>query len=1305
MAATTGGAHGEAILQLFNVGWEELTRKLPEIAEAGYTGLWLPPPAKAGSAYSVGYDLYDPFDLGDQDQQGTVATRYGTKTQLLELVTTAHRFGLRVYFDNVSNHRGFDTPGFDAQTPPEFYPGLRPQDFHLQIVGGGFYRNWPNVANWSNLSEVQNQPLFGLVDLANEPGGYNWNYGGTLGSTILKLSFIRHPGKNHLYMDTNLPSIGGGLHPFNGGDGDPVFEDVNAYLIRAAVWMINETKCDGFRLDAIKHVPSGFFGDTYDSPYGYCGAIQAMFDCVHGFGTGFSAYFETGGNRDSLFDTEAPRNDALLFGEHLGAPPSYQEYLERGMRLLNSPYRSHLNGVLGNPSASLTGLDQRDFRPEGNAFTGSQSVMFAQSHDDAYAVRRELQNAYYFTREGLAVIYSDGYNQSAAPPGEEPFPRVAGAPYLGQFGDNKMPDLVRLHHQLARGGTRARWSDADVVAYERYDYRDVELATPYTNPDATVMLFAMNDNYASAVSFDDGASQAATGTGCEGFPASGSRGQGLAVGFPPGSVLCQLADSPGGSQACGRLLVRHATASLVEAQSSINDPNPVNRKVYVGGQTILPGGGAVEFRIPAGSYVLYGYQWPEPSRANQYAEAITLVQHGRPAPVITVLRKDGANGDPGFNPLYPFKMRGGVGSDGSIIPGVNVSNLTYAIDIPVVTNAPFDIQARTDASASDVLLKLDGGIDVNSQMSLGLMAGSDRRDNRPGYASDVYLGYEQTAAQVRYGPEKFAAEDVARNNVTASGAEMWRYVVGGASEVVPGGGNGAGITNSTALWVFHQPSAPATLPAPLSSQRVPLDAVAGHDSEIYVKRNVRPPAVRCIVYYTIDGSNPNGAFGLGGGKTLVAEGTRAGGDATDPGAEWWRVAISGEHHYAGAEIRYKISFHSENIPPIPATDPAKYYGLAQFGVTNFDPAAAQVWLHNDLNSNYVATGLTSGFHIARVRAFLPRAGKSAVYNTFLQTFYYAGAAPTGVIAYPATDGATIPSSDFVVVVRAEANTTSVGYLIQDGNGTVAGDAVEVNPDTQLSRTHTNLPREFRFTYSPVPSTGTARLVIRLRDRASEVYPDRVGMLERTVNTSAPSASLALTAPETDGQILTLESNQVFTLQACYSSVLGTASSNFNIFINGALLPRNNYIFRPSGCGSGLRALYYNWTGAAPGTNLIQVVYTNGHQLVAGRTVAVARPGDSDCDGMSDAQELAAGTDPYDSTSLLRMISVQPRSSANQIEWESVPNLLYQVQAADNLESPMANLSGVVTGASISTFYLDTNSGSTGRYYRVRVVAP
>jgi hypothetical protein len=48
-----------------------------------------------------------------------------------------------------------------------------------------------------------------------------------------------------------------------------------------------------------------------------------MYDYVHGYGSNVTGngYVETDGNRNSLFNTEAPRNDAMLFGEYEPSAP------------------------------------------------------------------------------------------------------------------------------------------------------------------------------------------------------------------------------------------------------------------------------------------------------------------------------------------------------------------------------------------------------------------------------------------------------------------------------------------------------------------------------------------------------------------------------------------------------------------------------------------------------------------------------------------------------------------------------------------------------------------------------------------------------------------------------------------------------------------------------------------------------------------------------------------------------------------------------------------------------------------------
>ena len=105
---------------------------MPELAEAGYGAILLPPPSKGSGGLSVGYDLFDPFDLGSKEQRGSVKTRYGTEADLLKLIETAHRFGIRIYLDTIMNHRAFDVPGYNENTPIDLYPGMVPEDFHLR---------------------------------------------------------------------------------------------------------------------------------------------------------------------------------------------------------------------------------------------------------------------------------------------------------------------------------------------------------------------------------------------------------------------------------------------------------------------------------------------------------------------------------------------------------------------------------------------------------------------------------------------------------------------------------------------------------------------------------------------------------------------------------------------------------------------------------------------------------------------------------------------------------------------------------------------------------------------------------------------------------------------------------------------------------------------------------------------------------------------------------------------------------------------------------------------------------------------
>jgi alpha-amylase len=87
-------------------GWyQRLEAEVPDLARAGFTAVWLPPSSKgAAGRSSMGYDVFDHYDLGTYDQKGTVPTRFGTLAELRSLLGAFHARGVRVYADIVLNH-------------------------------------------------------------------------------------------------------------------------------------------------------------------------------------------------------------------------------------------------------------------------------------------------------------------------------------------------------------------------------------------------------------------------------------------------------------------------------------------------------------------------------------------------------------------------------------------------------------------------------------------------------------------------------------------------------------------------------------------------------------------------------------------------------------------------------------------------------------------------------------------------------------------------------------------------------------------------------------------------------------------------------------------------------------------------------------------------------------------------------------------------------------------------------------------------------------------------------------------------
>jgi hypothetical protein len=93
-------------------------------------------------------------------------------------------------------------------------------------------------------------------------------------------------------------------------------------------------------------------------------------------------------------------------------------------------------------------------------------------------------------------------------------------------------------------------------------------------------------------------------------------------------------------------------------------------------------------------------------------------------------------------------------------------------------------------------------------------------------------------------------------------------------------------------------------------------------------------------------------------------------------------------------------------------------------------------------------------------------------------------------------------------------------------------------------------------------------------------------------------------------------------------------------------------------------------------------------------------GDFDSDGSSDGQEFQAGTDPINSGSVLRVITVTLLGGETRIFWAATPGKSYQVQFKDDVtDDPWADLPGIVTASSSTAMGVDSSS-RPHRFYRV-----
>lgn len=424
------------ILQWFQTDYRTIMARLPEVAEAGYGAIYLPAPQKSGGGgFSTGYNPFDPFDLGDRLAKGTVRTQYGTTQELQELISVAKRLGIEVYCDLVLNH--MDNR---ASTNIGQYPGVIPEDFHIKSTANPTgtevdFNNAPDLG-----FNIFNYDLLGLADIAHEDG----NSMRTGDFTLPAYASFNVWGKPSFIRSKTVPQY----YP---GTGIPVQEDIREYLKRWGHWLTSTIGFDGFRLDAVKHMPPPFLGYAPDQATG---------------GMSFA-------NGDMLNFLYSKNPNLYIFGENFTSNAyAHREYLKTGTNLLDFPGFFNLRTLLnsngfGDISAALSngyGVDGNGLPYQNGGLAPSAGVGFVQSHDDGPPTANNLGHAFLLTKPGRAKIYYDGNN--IQPGNWSNFPRPGRADALGDDTD-VVPRLVKARRTSARGILVNRATTSNLYVYER----------------------------------------------------------------------------------------------------------------------------------------------------------------------------------------------------------------------------------------------------------------------------------------------------------------------------------------------------------------------------------------------------------------------------------------------------------------------------------------------------------------------------------------------------------------------------------------------------------------------------------------------------------------------------------------------------------------------------------------------------------------------------------------------------------------------------------------------------------------------
>lgn len=223
--------------------WKHAEKEAKNLSELGITSVWFPPAYKGtNGGFSVGYDAYDLYDLGEFDQKNSTPTKYGTKQDYINSIQALKKENIQVIVDIVLGHKA---GGDELET---FKAAKVDENNREKII--------------SEFSDIQSYTKFTFPGRGKKYSDFEWNF------TCFSGVDYAEGKDSHIYK----------IQSEYGNDWEEMIDDekgnydylmfndiehrnphVREELNNWAKWYFDVTDFDGVRLDALKHISFDFY--------------------------------------------------------------------------------------------------------------------------------------------------------------------------------------------------------------------------------------------------------------------------------------------------------------------------------------------------------------------------------------------------------------------------------------------------------------------------------------------------------------------------------------------------------------------------------------------------------------------------------------------------------------------------------------------------------------------------------------------------------------------------------------------------------------------------------------------------------------------------------------------------------------------------------------------------------------------------------------------------------------------------------------------------------------------------------------